>query len=77
MLVIEDMPECCKGCPNNPANNPLGGGVCHCVSPYMNQSTTFIRDFMVNPTGVTTSAYPNDRILEVKANTSSEMVVYC
>ena len=27
--------NCCKNCPNNPANNPNASGVCHCVLPSM------------------------------------------
>ena len=25
----------CKGCPNNPRNNPNASGVCNCALPYM------------------------------------------
>jgi hypothetical protein len=27
--------DCCKNCPNNPANNPNASGVCFCTLPSM------------------------------------------
>ena len=27
--------DCCKNCPNNPANNPNASGICFCTLPSM------------------------------------------
>lgn len=31
--IEDNIPDCCKGCSNHPANG--GSGICHCVLPYM------------------------------------------
>lgn len=35
---LEHIPNCCKNCNNHPSNG--GSGICNCVLPYMETSTT-------------------------------------
>lgn len=35
-----DSYECCRNCPNNPKNNPHASGICNCVLPYMQTTST-------------------------------------
>ena len=36
---LNDIPNCCKACPNHPSNG--GSGICNCTAPYFEQNRHF------------------------------------
>ena len=40
---LNDIPNCCKRCPNHPSNG--GSGLCNCTLPYFEQQTTGVPKF--------------------------------
>lgn len=36
---VDNIPDCCKGCPNHPNNG--GSGICNCTLPYLNNLNNY------------------------------------